>query len=368
MMPLLCLVTVAGVFSAVACTRAGTFSLVPRLQGAPPSVQHIAEQLARSVESSTKALEQSPTYPHIVSTNGATVHAKPVTFTFDGVEHTVAPAVSSSAYWGAKSASRDALVAEGTSPEQWSAEYYRSIALDPAQSSMLDSACSQLRAIARSDGLDRDQYLELIAKYVQSLTYDKKEWASGKAVVRFPVQTVVEGKGLCEDKSLLLVALLAHEGYATALLSFAAENHMAVGVKGPGATYGGTGYLFVETTQPCYIGEPPGVYDGGIRLTSEPQVVPIGNGTVTYSSASQVAQIVQARDTADAAAQALLARAKQQSLSYSQAAEVNHKLALAQQATTNLRSNVVDEQGDRVGHFLDRTQAIRWVRDNAWWL
>jgi len=375
--PMLALVAAAGVLIAVV-VHGGPRAIEPALQGAPPQVRQLALELAGSVDSSAKALlpleqyvssaAQSPTYPHIVPTPGKTVHAKPVTFTFDGVQHTVAPTVDSSVYWGARAASRDALVPMGTSPEQWSSAYYRAFAEDPAQKATIDSACGQLRAIARRDGLDSDQYLELIAKYVQSITYDKKSYASGKAVVRFPVQTVVDGKGLCEDKSLLLSALLAHEGYATALLSFAPENHMAVGVKGPGATYGETGYLFVETTQPTYVSEVPTEYDGGMRLYSEPEVVPIGSGTKTYRSAEQIPRIIQARESADAAARSLLARAKRQQLTYSQATAVNRKLELAQEATMDLRSNVVDQKGRPVGHFLDRTQAVRWVRQNAWWL
>lgn len=377
--PLLGMLVVFGIVVALLWARGGSRAIQPALKGAPPSVQRLAQQLSGSVESSAKALlpveklvadaaENTAQYPHIAPRSGSVVHAKPVTFTFDGVRHTVAPKVVSSAYWGARAASREALVPAGTSPEQWSAAYYRSIALDPAQTSMIDSACAQLRAIANSDGLDRDQYLELIAKYVQSITYDKTEFVTGKTMVRFPVQTVVDGKGLCEDKSLLLTALLAHEGYATALLSFAPENHMAVGVRGPGATYGDTGYLFLETTQPTYVSEVPPVYDGGMRLRSEPEVVTIGDGTGTYGSAEQVPAILKARDTADAAAQALLASAKRQSLTFAQADKINRQLSLAQQATTDLRSNVVDQKGRPVGHFLDRTQAVRWVRQNAWWL
>lgn len=376
-MPVLLAVTAFGVLVVMAWANGGRLPLSPRLESAPPAVRTIAETIAGSAESSAKALlplerylrsvQATSTYPHIVPTAGQTVRAKPVTFTFEGVRHTIAPTVDSSVYWGAKAASRDALVSAGTSAEEWSAAYYKSIALDPAQSAMIDSACSQLRAIAKSEKLSSDEYLELIAKYVQSITYDKKAYASGKAVVRFPVQLVVDGKGLCEDKSLYLVALLSHEGYATALLSYVPENHMAVGVKGPGATYGNTGYLFLETTAPSYVSEVPALYEGGMRLTSEPQVVPVGDGTKTYGSANQVAKIVAARDTAAAAAASLYASAKSRQLTYAQAEAINAKLAIAQKATTSLRSNVVDENGKSVGRFMDRAQAYRWVRLNAWW-
>lgn len=373
------LVVLLGMGAAVAWLNAGPQALAPALKGAPPAVRRMAAQLQATAEQSARIwfpAEQllagsaggTASYPHIVAASGKTVHAKPVRFTFDGMTLTVAPAVNSSAYWGARAASREALVPPGISSDAWSSAYYRSIALDPLQKPMFDSACEQLRSFATAHGLDRSEYLELIAKYVQSITYDKKEFASGTTRVRFPVQTVVDGKGLCEDKSLLLTALLAHEGYSAALLSFEPEKHMAVGVRGPGPTYGDTGYLFLETTEPCYVSEIPDVYDDGMKLRSEPQVVTIGEGKGQYGAAAQVQRVIEARDTAEAAARALLKEARRQSLTPAQATRINRQLKLAQEATTNLRSNVVDQSGAPVGRFLDRTQAVRWVAQNAWWL
>ena len=41
---------------------------------------------------------------------------------------------------------------------------------------------------------------------------------------------------MCGDKSVLLAALLAHEGYAVCAAGLRPEKHMAVGVLGPGDT------------------------------------------------------------------------------------------------------------------------------------
>lgn len=344
----------------------------------PAGVDAVARGILRQVEATgwpqrveryvASAAQSQAEYPHITPTPGKPVAVAVRHFTFDGFKCTVAAHADSAVYWGARSANRSASVLPGESAESWRAKYRRSIALDPKQSPLFDEVCGQLRAIRRKRHLDADQYLELIAKYVQSIPYDQASYERGAATVRFPVETIVDGKGLCEDKSLLLAALLSHEGYATALLCFGPENHMAVGVKGPGHTYGHSGYLFVETTGPSYVSDVPDSYIGGIRLTSEPVVVPIGSGKATYDGAAQVRRIVRARDTAQAAADKLVARVNSGRLSLADARSINRKLRLAESALTDLRSNVVDPNGRPVGHFLDRAQAFEWVRDNAWWL
>ncbi len=64
--------------------------------------------------------------------------------------------------------------------------------------------------------LSDDEYLELIAVYVQSLRYETQEQNPAK----FPIETVVDRAGDCDDKSLLFAGLLSREGYPVALLLF----------------------------------------------------------------------------------------------------------------------------------------------------
>ena len=143
---------------------------------------------------------------------------------------------------------------------------------------------------------------------------------------------------------------------------------MAVGVAGPGTAYKNSGLLFLETTAPCYVGDVPKEYSGGMELRSEPTVVPIGSGTRSYTAADQIARIVEVRDTAQPAAEKLFQQAKREPLTSDQARTINRKLNLAYRATTSLQSNVVDQSGKSVGTFMDRTEAVRWMDRNAWWL
>jgi len=270
-------------------------------------------------------------------------------------------------YWGARKSTRLIVEVPGESEAAWSATYYRAFADDPAQKPAIDDVARQLRAIRDRSHLSSDRYMELIAKYVQSIPYDEKLWASGKGVQRFPVETLVDGTGLCGDKSVLLAALLSHEGYSAALLHFPPEKHMAVGVRGPGTTYDGTGWLFVETTAPGYISDIPKSFVGGMTLSSTPQVIEVGAGKLQYGAARDIAHIIAVREAAQPAAEELLRTAKRQPLTVAEAAATNSKLDRAYKATSSLQSNVVDEHGRPVGKFMDRVTALAWIKNNAWW-
>ena len=307
-------------------------------------------------------------HPHIVPVAGKSVTAPTTKFSFEGARYSVKPQVDPTVYWGARASTRLLVQPEGQSDAEWTGTYYRAFAEDPAQQPAIDDLCRQLQAIRDRAGLDSDQYLELIAKYVQSIPYDEASFKSGKGRQRFPVETLVEGTGMCGDKSVLLGVLLAHEGYSVALLDFKPESHMAVGLQGPGATFGGTGRLFLETTGPCYVTEVPDTYLGNIKLKSEPAVIALGAGSRTYGSAADVARIIRARESADEAAKALVAHAKGQSLTRSEANAINDKLDVAYKATVSLRSNAVDSKKRPVGTFMDRAKATPWVDRNAWWL
>ena len=333
-----------------------------------PIVASVAPTLAATYDQKTVAPADGQIRPHIVLTPGKSVTAPTTRFSFDGVRYEIKPHVDSAVYHGAKASTRLLAQPEGESDEAWSQTYYRSFAEDPAQQATVDDLASQLQRIRDRAGLDSDQYLELIAKYVQSIPYDNVSYESGKGHQRFPVETLVDGTGMCGDKSVLLGVLLAHEGYAVALLDFKPEKHMAVGVRGPGAAFGDTGWLFLETTGPCYVTDVPDTYLGGVKLTSEPTIITIGTGTKQYGAAADVARIVRARDGAESAASALYARARGEQLTRSQASVVNRKLDTAYRATVSLRSNAVDSKGRPIGTFLDRMKAKEWVDRNAWWL
>lgn len=80
---------------------------------------------------------------------------------------------------------------------------------------------------------------------------------------RYPVETVVDGRGDCEDKAILFASLARSLGIDVCLLLFPKEEHMAAAVavdRPVGTTYraGGRLYAYCELTQPGWrVGEKP---------------------------------------------------------------------------------------------------------------
>lgn len=301
-------------------------------------------------------------YPHIeVDTVGEPQRATHQ-FLFEGRTHEVSVDVDSELYRSAAAADRLISTPSGESEEERWAAYYRFMVQDRAQAPLIGEVAKQLGEIAKSEDLGRDRYAELIAKYVQTMPYDFSKLEADNPAARFPVQTLLDGTGVCGDKSLLLAALLAHEGYDVSLLIFDAERHMAVGIKGPGNEYPGSGYLFVESTSPVYISEVPQNFISGVNLTSSPVVVPIGTGDLPYKSADDVAQIMTVRSAARGARESLYREASQTPMTPEQAKAVNKRLKLAYDSQFKLQ--VIDGHEPK---YLDRAAALRWIRKNAWW-
>lgn len=113
-----------------------------------------------------------------------------------------------------------------------------------------------------------DQIALNIIAFVQSMPYTSDNVTTGyDEYPRYPIETLVDGGGDCEDSAILAAALLLEMGYGVVLIELPA--HMALGVKGgenlTGAyyEYNGDRYYYVETTATGYkLGEIPPEYIG----------------------------------------------------------------------------------------------------------
>jgi len=124
-----------------------------------------------------------------------------------------------------------------------------------------------------------------------SINVSVHEGAREQNPAKFPVETVVDRAGDCDDKSLLLAGLLSREGCPVALLLFGPESHMAEGVGSDDYVYKNTGCAFVETTNYSFIGVPTDKLGGILTLYSDPVIIPIRNGTKFYGSGSETRYI-----------------------------------------------------------------------------
>jgi hypothetical protein len=196
---------------------------------------------------------------------------------------TITVPVSNSVYQGARVTDKEVTLYGNVSKEVWIPDSYRSMVNDPAQEDLYRALSGEFQKIKSVKGLSEDEYLELITTFVQSLRYETLTDNPAK----FPVETVVDGSGDCDDKSLLLAGLLSREGYRVALLSFGTEAHMAVGVAADDYLYKNTSYTYIETTNISFVGVPADTLIGGLTLQSSPIIIPIGNGTKIYTSGKE---------------------------------------------------------------------------------
>ena len=134
-------------------------------------------------------------------------------------------------------------------------------------SSVIIDIAASINYLKAQAGLSDVQTANLALSFVQTcfpyvydnVTYGVEDyWA-------FPLETLHNGQGDCEDKSFLYASIMVDLGYDTALLFF--DDHVAVGIGAysvPSGTYydvGGVNYYYCETTSSGWtMGEIPQDY------------------------------------------------------------------------------------------------------------
>ena len=137
----------------------------------------------------------------------------------------------------------------------------------PKDDDYIQSLANSLSSEALKRGFDVEEEVGFAASFVQSLRYLEED----EEYPRYPVETLVDGGGDCEDTAILAAALLQAMGYDVVLLNFSATTadgagHMAVGVALPSVTGGhsyyfeGEDYYYLETTTVSKVGDIPSEY------------------------------------------------------------------------------------------------------------
>lgn len=138
------------------------------------------------------------------------------------------------------------------------------MATDSESVPCIKSLVSEFRQIADTKRYADRQLANLVASFVQSLPYTfDYDTKSRDEYPRYPVETLFERGGDCEDTSILVATLLDSLGINVILLYLEEDQHIAVGVDVPN-TYGtyweylGDKYWFLETTAEGFsIGDYP---------------------------------------------------------------------------------------------------------------
>lgn len=205
------------------------------------------------------------------------------TFPFEKGNVTISVPVNNSVYWGAKSTNKSVKVYGNVPFETWNSKSFHAMIFDPAQDELYNDLLGQFRNIRTSQNLSDDEYVELLAAYAQSLTYRVIDDNPAK----YPVETVYDKEGDCDDKSLLLAGLLSREGYKTSLLLFEKDHHVVVGIGSDDNLYLDSGYAYVDIMDYSFVGVPVNKLRGAKKMYLDPIAVPIGSGTKLYHSGGE---------------------------------------------------------------------------------
>lgn len=161
----------------------------------------------------------------------------------------------------------------------------------PLDDAEIGSLADEFRDAARQRRFSAAEQVALAAAFVQSLPYTEDTVTTTyDEYPRYPVETLIDNGGDCEDTSILLAAILDSLGYDVVLIIFP-DQHAAVGVAvdGVAGTYyeqAGTKYFYLETTDTGWgIGQVPDDVQGLTAHIFNMEPVPIltheWDGTVT---------------------------------------------------------------------------------------
>ncbi|MFB6136028.1 MAG: transglutaminase domain-containing protein [Halobacteriaceae archaeon] len=154
---------------------------------------------------------------------------------------------------------------------------YASYAVDPFNEPVVESVAEYLEEFARSRGRDDREAVATVARFVQSIPYERDVVTTGRPEYpQFPVETLYYQQGDCEDLSILAAAVLRERGFDVAVVVLPDRRHMCLGVAVPWdldggyVTHEGTDYYLLETTDTGWrLGQVPPEY-GDAAATVHP--------------------------------------------------------------------------------------------------
>lgn len=138
----------------------------------------------------------------------------------------------------------------------------------PMDDIYLDALVERINNASQQAGYSKFQTVIFAIAFVQSLTYTADSVTTPyDEYPRYPIETLVDNGGDCEDTSILMASLLNSMGYGVVLILL--PDHTAVGLLGGEGMYGtywkynGEKYYYLETTGLGWeVGEIPEKYEG----------------------------------------------------------------------------------------------------------
>lgn len=133
---------------------------------------------------------------------------------------------------------------------------YTKYVYDPINTAIIKKTADKFRNFANKNGYNEEQLISIVISFVQNFTYEyDSDFIGEEEYVKFPFETLIDGKGDCEDTALLLASLLKELGFNSGFVLY--PDHMLalldVTITEEGRFYfeieNGT-YFMIETTNP----------------------------------------------------------------------------------------------------------------------
>lgn len=125
--------------------------------------------------------------------------------------------------------------------------------LDDNNHKLVKQLADEIKSLCDQCGYGESETIRETANFVQSIEYVDDMTSTGYTdFPKYPLETLYDQCGDCEDSSILLGALLKELGYGCIFIEL--PEHVAIGVKAtddaPGTyyDYNGSHYLYIETT------------------------------------------------------------------------------------------------------------------------
>ncbi|RPJ49674.1 MAG: hypothetical protein EHJ95_08420, partial [Methanobacteriota archaeon] len=237
------------------------------------SVSPPAEALSGNETPHHTATATSPTTPSSSpsptthpSTSGELSYHRDFSWTYDGDRWTWSLSIPKTAY--------DYYRGRAHDRESDYAQY----ALSEHDRLYLKGMIDRFRETGEDRGYSEADQIGNVVAFVQALPYTSDAETTGyDEYPRYPLETLVDHGGDCEDTAILAAALLTEMGYGTVMIEL--PHHMAVGVRCTDACYGtyydyrGTRYFYLETTEEGWsIGEQPPEFAKSGMATIRPMI------------------------------------------------------------------------------------------------